>query len=222
MSWSEIDCSSSKSIARLAVDESSLKMAIQFNKSKKCFLYPHVPSWAVSKILRSGSTQQPGGLWNFITNAKFFRRLRTIFPEGNSTFRNEICFLTDETSDCSDYFHSSAIADEFECIDVDCSGSCGLQRMAVCYQNWAGGNVLLCVQYQTQQADACFLYSNVPLTLILQIVQSHSKCAHLKEISEHQDTTVSKLPNFPRCTDTPITVGRSSPLRFGSFQPIPQ
>ena len=219
MSWNEIDCSSSKSIARLAVDESSRKMAIQFNKSKKCFLFPLVPSWAVSKILRSGSTQQPGGLWNFITNAKFFRRLRTIFPEDNSTFKNEICFLSEETSD---YFHSSAISDEFECIDVDCSGSCGLQRMAVCYQNWAGGSVLLCVQYQTQQADACFLYSNVSLTRILQIIQSQSKSAHMQGITEDAETIVTALPNFPRCTDTPSTVARSSPLQLNSFKPILQ
>jgi hypothetical protein len=223
MSWSEIECSGSKSVSRLAYNSTSRKMAVQFSKSKKCLLFPVVPSWAVSKILRTGSMQQSGGFWNFITNDKFIRHARNFFPKCDSSLNKEIESLTSATTGCSDSSMSNTpLLDEFECLDIDCSGSCGLQRMAVCYQNWSGGDVMICVQYQghDDDTDSCFLYSNVPLNRILQIIQSPTKSIHLRGITEDAQTLVTKLPGFPRCTDTPMTVGRSSPLPSNSFQPI--
>jgi hypothetical protein len=225
MSWSEIDCSSSKSVARLAVSTSSRRLAIQFSKSKKCIFFPVVPSWAVSKILRTGSIKQSGGLWNFIMNDKFFRHVRKSFPQCDSALKREIELLACQTNDTLGCMYPSilnTIEDEYECIDIDCAYSCGLQRLAVCYQNWSGGDVMLCVQYKGQPADACFLYSNVSLTRILQIIQSQSKSALMQGITEDAETIVTALPNFPRCTDTPSTVARSSPLQLNSFKPILQ
>jgi hypothetical protein len=222
MPWSEIDCSGSKSVTRLAVNSSSRKMAVHFSKSKKCLLFPGVPSWAVSTILRTGSLKQSGGLWNFIRNHVAVCHARSKFPQCDSMLNMEIESLTCAKSNCSDCSLSNTLADEFECIDMDCSQSCGLQRMAVCYQNWAGGDVMLCVQYQGEETEACFLYSNVLLSRILQIIQSPSKSAHMRCITEDERTTVSKLSNFPRCSDTPMTAGRSSPPGFHSFQPISQ
>jgi hypothetical protein len=222
MAWTEIDCSSSNSVVRLAVDAPSRKMVIQFSKSKKCMLFPYVPSWAVSKMLETGTIKQSASLWRFISNDSFFRHARKNFPKCDSTLNKEIATLINTEIESSDCSLSNALADEFECIDIDCSGSCGLQRMAVCYQSWAGGDVMLCVQFQGEQTDSCFLYSNVPLNCILQIIQSRSKSAHVHRITEDEQTMVAKLANFPRCTDTPMTVGRSSPVRYNSFQPISQ
>jgi hypothetical protein len=223
MSWSEIDCSSSKSITRLAVSTSSRRLAIQFSKSKKCIFFPDVPLWAVSKILRTGSIKRSGALWNFIMNDKFFRHVRKSFPKCDSALKREIELLSYQATDALSCIYPNIlniIEDEYECIDIDCADSCGLQRMAVCYQNWAGGDIMLCVQYQG--ADACFLYSNVSLTRILQIIQLQSKSAHMQKITEDTHTIVTSLPNFPRCTDTPSTVARSSPLLLNSFKPISQ
>jgi hypothetical protein len=222
MAWTEIDCSSSKSVVRLAVNASSRKMVIQFSKSKKCMFFPYVSSWAVSKILQTGTIKQSAGLWRFISNDSFFRHTRKNFPKCDSTLNKEIATLINAEIESSECSLSNALADEFECIDIDCSGSIGLQRMAVCYQSWAGGDVLLCVQYQGEQTDSCFLYSNVPLNCILQIIQSRSKSADMHRITEDAQTMVAKLANFPRCTDTPMTVGRSSPVHYNSFQPISQ
>jgi hypothetical protein len=94
--------------------------------------------------------------------------------------------------------------------------------MAVLYQSWANGDIMLCVQYQGQLTDACFLYSNVTLSHILEMVQSKSKSAQMQRITEDARTVVVKMPSFPRCTDTPMTVGRSSPMRSNFFQPISQ
>jgi hypothetical protein len=221
MSWTEIDCSSSRSIARLAVHPTTRKIAIQFSKSKKCLLFPAVPLWALSKVLRSGSLQQSGGLWSFISNATFCHA-RKNFPQCVSAVMNELESLTMKCVENSGESDFNTSLDDFECIEVDCSLSAGLQRMAVLYQCWAGGDVMLCVQYQGQLADSCFLYSNVALNRILQIIQSHSKSAQIQQITSDERTVVSKLPNFPRCTDTPMTVGRSSPLCLNTFQPISQ
>jgi hypothetical protein len=188
-------------------------VAINFKKSKKCLLFPFVPNWVFSTIFRSNSLQKLGGLWNFIKNNKNIRHARRNFPKCES-MKTEIEELT-QIDGCSD-----TAEDECDCIEIDCSESSALRRMGVCYQNWAGGDVKLCVQYHDQSNDDCFLYSNVALTRILQIVQSKSKGAQIQYITEDPMTIVAKLPNFPRCTDTPVTVGRSSPMHSDSFNPI--
>ena len=221
MSWREIDCSTSKRIVRLAVHPTTRKMAIQFSRSKKCLLFPAVPSWAISKILRSGSVKQSGGLWNFISHGSVFHA-RKNFPKCDSATMGEIASLTGKVIDHSDTLDSDTLLDGIECIEIDCADSLGLLRMAVLYQNWANGDIMLCVQYQGQLTDACFLYSNVTLSHILEMVQSKSKSAQMQRITEDARTVVVKMPSFPRCTDTPMTVGRSSPMRSNFFQPISQ
>jgi hypothetical protein len=191
-------------------------MVIKFSKSKTCLFFPAAPSRVLTKILRSGSIKK-SGLWNFISNAPFFHG-RKNFPQCGPAVMSEIeSFTSIENPDISDF---NAVLDDFECLEIDCTGSMGLQRMAVLYQSWAGGDVMLCVQYQGQISESCFLYSNVALNRILQVVQSQSKSSQMQSITEDERTIVAKLPNFPRCTDTPMTVGRSSPLHLNTFQPI--